>query len=150
LLQLEPDLSPDDIKCKMMSSAEPAINNDGLLAYSPFVQGNGYVSATRAITLGQRGCGNMGLDVNKDINGDHYQGPAIIDENGNTSLPGLDKMQSQTTPEKGMSDIRKWGVKAHIERPSYEWADGNAPGPSILNWERIYLEEKARIEQLKE
>jgi serine protease AprX len=150
LLQLEPDLSPDDIKCKMMSSAEPAINNDGLLAYSPFVQGNGYVSATRAITLGQRGCGNMGLDVNKDINGDHYQGPAIIDENGNTSLPGLDKMQSQTTPEKGMSDIRKWGVKAHIERPRYEWADGNAPGPSILNWERIYLEEKARIEQLKE
>jgi len=151
LLQLEPDLSPDDIKCKLTSSAELAINSDGLLAYSPFQQGSGYVSATRAITLGQRGCGNAGLDIQKDIEGvEHFHGPAIVRDDGTTSLPDLDTMLSPQAPETGLSISRKWGVKEHIERPEYQWKgqseEHNSATP--FDWERAYLQEKARMEAL--
>jgi subtilisin family serine protease len=151
LLQLEPDLTPDDIKCKLMSSAEPALNKDGLLAYSPFAQGHGYVNATRAVTLGERGCGNMELDIQRDIRGEgHFTGPAIVDDNGEVSLPGLATMLSSEPTEKGYSDNRRWGVKAHIERMD------NLPSPPAtstgqaapFDWMEVYLQERALIEEL--
>lgn len=150
LLQLEPDLSPDDIKCKLTTSAEPAINRDGLLTYSPFQQGNGYVSATRAITLGETGCGNAGLDIHKDISGEeHFEGPAIVDDEGNSSLPGLDELLSPETAEKDTGESRRWGAKSHIERPDYrDGEDHRQPPSSGLDWEGIYLEEKAKIERI--
>ncbi|MEJ2531500.1 MAG: S8 family peptidase [Halioglobus sp.] len=146
LLQLEPDLTPDEVKCKLISSAEPAINRDGLLAYSPFEQGYGYVNAGRTVTLGQRDCGDQGLDIHRDMEGlEHFQGPAIVAEDGSVSLPGLRSMVSPVPAEKGLSTTRKWGVKAHIERQ-----DGPAEPPDNdpFNWPQIYLEEKARIEKL--
>jgi serine protease AprX len=149
LLQLEPDLSPDDIKCKLMSSAEPAINSDGLLSYSPFQQGNGYASVTRAITLGQRGCGNVGLDIHKDMTGlEHFQGPGIILEDGSTSLPGLSEMYLGQPSEKGLSKSRKWGVKAHIESKNYDESKQKTASPQPFDWERAYKEEQIRIEEL--
>ncbi|MEH6590775.1 MAG: S8 family peptidase [Halioglobus sp.] len=151
LLQLEPDLSPDDVKCKLMSSAEPAINLDGLLSYSPFEQGSGYVSATRAITLGETGCGNEGLDIDRDMNGEqHFQGPAIVTEDGKTSLPGLDTMVSPELPKQGSSATRRWGAKNHIEHPNYQWDTRNEKQDAPFDWEAVYLQEKARIEQLSE
>ncbi len=149
LLQLEPGLSPDDLKCKLTSSAEPAINSDGLLAYSPFEQGHGYVSATRAVTLGETGCGNLELDIALEIaDEEHFQGPAIVDENGIPSLPGLDAMISPQPAEKGFSLSRKWGVKDHVERgaPPTGTADKAAAHP--FDWHGEYLREKARIEDL--
>jgi len=149
LLQLEPDLSPNDIKCKLMSSAELAINDDGLLAYSPFQQGSGYVNVTRAITLGQRGCGNAGLDIEKDMaNIDHFQGPGIILDDGSTSLPGLKEMYLGVPAEKGLSTSRKWGVKEHIERGKPISGKTERPAKRPFDWESAYLEEQARIEEL--
>ncbi len=149
LLQLEPDLSPDDVKCKLVSSAELAINEDGLLAYSPFQQGNGYASVSRAVTLGQRGCGNADLDIQKDITGeDHYQGPAIILKDGSTSLPGLEEMYSGEPSEKGLSSSRKWGVKAHIERENPSPAEHDPDSNSPFDWSSAYREEKFRMEKL--
>ena len=151
LLQLEPDLSPDDVKCKLLSSAELAINKDGLLAYSPFQQGNGYISATRAVTLGLRGCGNEGLDIQKDMDGtDHFQGPGIVLDDGSTSLPDLELMFLGEPSEKGLSLSRKWGVKAHIERdnPDQNAHDPNIPHP--FDWESAYRNEQLRIEELSE
>lgn len=147
LLQLEPDLTPDQVKCKLTSSAEPAINADGLLAYSPFVQGSGQANIVRAITLGDRDCGNTDLDIYQDMMGQrHYEGPAIIDESGAVSLPGLQDMLSPTPAEKGRSDIRVWGVKAHVERLDPELPpDPNAP----FDWQLLYHQERARIEQLE-
>jgi hypothetical protein len=148
LLQLEPDLSPDDVKCKLISSAEPAINSDGLLAYSPFQQGHGYVSATRAITLGQRDCGNPNLDIKKDLDDiEHFEGPATVNAQGEVTLPGLEKMLSPLPNEKGLSQIRNWGVKAHIERNQEGTLippDANSP----FDWELLYKQEKATIESL--
>ncbi|MBN7795127.1 S8 family peptidase [Parahaliea mediterranea] len=145
LLQLEPDLTPDDVKCKLISSAEFAINRDGRLAYSPFQQGNGYASATRAVTLGKRGCGNVDMDLAQEIdNIQHYEGPAIITEDGSATLPGLSELYAGKPSAKGPSDDRRWGVKAHIERK-------NGPSPeeaSPIDWTQHYLEEKSAIDRL--
>lgn len=145
LLQLEPDLTPDDVKCKLMSSAEPAINRDGKLAYSPFQQGSGAVNAVRAVTLGQRGCGNRELDLGRDIAGEQYfEGPAIIDEEGNASLPGLHRMLADEPSADGLSSDRKWGVKDHIEREN-----ATEPAPDLpFQWLEIYLSERDLIEAL--
>ena len=151
LLQLEPDLTPDDIKCKLMSSAEPALNKDGLLAYSPFVQGHGYVNATRAVTLGEKGCGNQELDIQRDIRGEgHFTGPAIVDDSGEVSLPGLATMLSTEPTEKGYSENRRWGVKDHIERMDNTASPlpGNAGGTAPFDWMEVYLQERALIEEL--
>ncbi len=149
LLQLEPDLSPDDIKCKLTSSAEPAINRDGLLAYTPFVQGHGQVNAQRAVTLGNRGCGNNDLDLNKDIAGvEHYQGPAIVLEGGAVSLPGLEHMISPDPSPDGHSDSRRWGVKAHIERDDPPLTEEELRRETPFDWMQLYREEKSRMENL--
>jgi subtilisin family serine protease len=150
LLQLEPDLTPDDIKCKLITSAEPAINADGLLAYSPFQQGHGYASATRAVTLGQRGCGNKDLDIDRELNkGEPYQGPAIFDAKGNTTLPGLEDMLSPVEAAKGHSDTRRWGVKSHIERQGLgEQGPNSSDTKPPFDWELMYESEKAAIEDL--
>jgi serine protease AprX len=151
LLQLEPDLSPDDIKCKLISSADPAINRDGLLAYSPFQQGRGYLSATRAVTLGEKGCGNAGMDIMVELNGNgHSQGPAIVDEDGNPTLPDLAGMLSPEPAAKGMSDTRKWGAKAHIERMEAKPQPSVTPEatPPPFDWMQVYEQERNTIENL--
>jgi serine protease AprX len=149
LLQLEPELSPDDVKCMLMTSAEPAINRDGLLAYSPFAQGHGYANVTRAVTLGQRGCGNADMPIRADLEGgEHFQGPAIVDSEGSPSLPGLDLMVSPEPTEKGASKSRKWGVKAHIERGGPLLIDPGQKNSSRFDWQELYRQEKSAIENL--
>jgi serine protease AprX len=149
LLQLEPDLTPDELKCKVITSAEPAINRDGMLAYSPFQQGYGYVTATRAVTLGQKGCGNADFDLQADMeNEEHFYGPAIIGEDGAASLPGLQDMVSATSSEKGLSKTRKWGVKDHIERADAEPSDTTLFEKPPFNWQELYLLERTTIERL--
>jgi hypothetical protein len=149
LLQLEPELSPDDVKCKLTSSAEPAINRDGLLAYSPFQQGHGQISATRAVTLGKKGCGNSDLDIEKDMQGiEHYRGPAIVDEKGAVSLPGLVQMVSPLPSASGYSETRKWGVKAHIERSNPPLSEEELGRETPFDWRQLYEDERSRIEEL--
>lgn len=149
LIQLEPDLTPDDLKCKLISSAEPAINRSGKLAYSPFEQGYGYVTANRAVTLGERGCGNLDFDMELDLRfeGNGY-GPATVDDDGSPTLPGLGSMVSSQPSEKGMSNTRKWGVKDHIERLDVELSNGEAANKYNNDWLNLYLEERAVIEKL--
>lgn len=149
LLQLEPGLSPDDIKCKLITSAEPAINRDGKLAYSPFVQGHGYVTAQRAVTLGETGCGNTDLDLQADIEGTkHFYGPAIFTDDAPPTLQNLDNLVSDTPSAKGMSDTRKWGVKDHIERLDEPGLQQPTAEDKALDWLEIYQLEKAAIEAL--
>jgi subtilisin family serine protease len=151
LLQVEPELTADDVKCKLLSSADPAINADGLLSYSPFEQGAGAVSIQRALTLGDTGCGNQGLDLQADMAGEsHFEGPAILAEDGSPTLPGLDHMVAAEPPEKGPSDNRRWGIKAHIERPRTTPGEPDMPADPQrpFDWHGLYLEEKARVEQL--
>ncbi len=146
LLQLEPSLYPNDIKCMLMSSAEPAINPDGSLTYSPFQQGSGYVSATRAVTLGKHGCANLDMNLALDLrSGEHYIGPAILDEQGNNTLPGLSDIYSGQAPAERSKTNLRWGAKAHIERNS-----DTPPENSPIDWLGLYLEEMEAINRLKQ
>lgn len=144
LLEAEPDVSNDDIKCMLMSSAEPAITVDGRLAYSPFLQGSGLVNVSRAITVGDRGCGNEGLKLDEDLSGaDHFQGPAVMaEDSAEPVLPGQNQYISETAPEKGMSDSRRWGPSAHLKRLS----DPSVPSP--IDWLGIYQSNRLRMESL--
>ena len=149
LLQLEPDLTPNDLKCKLLTSAEPAINRDGKLTYSPFQQGYGYVTASRVVTLGKKGCGNLDLDLKADLaNKQHFYGPTTVGKDGAPNLPELEGMVSVTPSEDGLSQNRKWGVKDHIERLETEPFDGAPATGTHFNWQALYVQEKATIEQL--
>ena len=149
LLQLEPSLTPDDIKCKLITSAEPAINEDGSLAYSPFQQGYGYVTATRALLFGQNDCDGSGLDLMADIEDEeHFYGPAIIGEDGGPSLPELRNRVSPQVSEKGLSANRRWGVKDHIEQRPPVTAGSLRSNELRFDWQKLYLQEKAIIDSL--
>jgi serine protease AprX len=75
-------ISPDDVKCKLMSSALSA-TVDGENVYSVFQQGAGLVDAVNAVESDASGCANAGLDIAKDLSGEeHYGGPATMNESG--------------------------------------------------------------------
>ena len=81
LLQEHPQWTPDEVKCRLLTSAKPARNADGDLAYSVFQQGAGLVDGLEALQSNEAGCANLGLDIHKDLAGiEHYQGPARWDE----------------------------------------------------------------------
>ncbi len=90
MLTNDPNLSPDDVKCRLMDSAHAAKNSDDSLAYSIFQQGAGVVNAADAIYSSAQDCANQSLDIAKDLSGEqHYYGPANITEDGDFYIDGL-------------------------------------------------------------
>jgi subtilisin family serine protease len=148
LLQANPELSNDDVKCLIISSAEPAINRDGRLAYSPFTQGAGYANVSRALTLGNTDCEQQTLDIDAAVAGDEQLiGPAERDDKGEPTLPTLKLMLSDKPSEKGLSNDRRWGVSEHLKRLDL----GREPAQVIgvpVNWGRLYEEERQQLERL--
>ena len=83
LLQAEPWLLPDQVKCKLVSTARPAYEKDGTTAYSAFQQGAGLIDITAALSGRDYRCANEGLDVTADLVGKaHFRGPAEQDASG--------------------------------------------------------------------
>lgn len=90
MLTQDPSLTPDEVKCRLMDSANAAFNDKGQLAYSVFQQGAGVVNAKQAINNTTLDCANTGMDITKDLAGEeHYYGPANIDSEGNFYIEGL-------------------------------------------------------------
>lgn len=146
LLQLQPNQTPAELKCRFTTSAELAINADGKLAYSPFQQGYGYVTASRAVLLGAPNCqGPTPADSTAEY--DPY-GPALVEPDGKPSLPGLNDLVSETPSAKGLSTTRKWGVKDHIESGGSPTPTGKTPVDPIFNWHQLYIEEKSQVDRL--
>ena len=84
MLQIDPALTPDEAKCRLMASSRPAVLGDGAHAYSVFQQGFGLVDARATVYESASACANRGIDVALDLSGqEHYQGPARVDESGN-------------------------------------------------------------------
>jgi len=91
VIEANPGISNDDVKCRILASARPAVSDNGELAYSVFQQGAGMVDAMAAVYGTASGCANRGLDINLDITGQiHYGGRANVDENGNYYNMGLE------------------------------------------------------------
>jgi hypothetical protein len=108
------------------------------------------VSASRAVTLGEPHCDIQLPDIKEVMAGSELlQGPAIVDDDGRASLPGLGKMLSPELAAKGLSASRKWGVKAHVERQSVPLATARAPAVDPpFDWLQLYLVERDKMEQL--
>jgi serine protease AprX len=80
MLQAHPALTPDQVKCALMSSARPALDSAGKLAYTVFQQGAGQINAYDAVYSQNYACANQGLSIAADIAGtQHYGGPAHQD-----------------------------------------------------------------------
>ena len=60
MLQSDPTLTPDDVKCRLLASARPAVTSSGTLAYSVFQQGAGLINAVAAVNSSATGCANRG------------------------------------------------------------------------------------------
>ena len=91
MLQENPQLTPDEVKCRLMASASAATNHDGSLAYSVFQQGSGLINAYTAVHGQGENCLGSSLNLKKDLaNEEHYGGPAVQDEDGTYRLSNSD------------------------------------------------------------
>ena len=94
VLQANPDLTPDDVKCRLLRSAKPVVDADGTALYSIFQQGAGLVYAPDAVYGDATGCANVGLDIAADLSGDaHYVGAATQLEDGTFALVNPETQQ---------------------------------------------------------
>src|SRR6185436_14867585 len=97
MLDVNPNLTPDQVKCRLMDSARPAVKPDGTLAYSVFQQGAGLVNAQDAAYSTANGCANVGLNVLLDLsNIKHFGGRANQDADGNYYIMAVSS-SSQTS-----------------------------------------------------
>ena len=91
LLEAEPWLTPDQVKCKLISTARQARDRKGKRAYSAFQQGAGMIDVYAAVHSSNYDCANRGLDVEADFSGKrHFRGPAGMDSRGNFTVDGGD------------------------------------------------------------
>ena len=83
LLEMNPGLSPDDVKCRLIDSAQPVSNQNGTDIESVLRQGAGVVRADLAAMSKAEGCANQGNDVLVDEDGvQHPVGPVRVAEDG--------------------------------------------------------------------
>ena len=110
VLYQNPGLTPDQVKCRIIASGKPAVNNDGTLAYTVFQQGAGLVDARKAVYGTQNNCANQGLNIAAVRNGSqHFKGRAIQLADGTFSLTAPNSYVWQ--------DSYVWG-------DTYIWPDG--------------------------
>ncbi|MEM6545214.1 MAG: S8 family peptidase [Pseudomonadota bacterium] len=140
VLQVEPDVTNDELKCMFTTSAEPAIEIDGRYAYSPFTQGEGLINIQRAITIGFKECGNGVLDLEAELESDqHFYGPAVLSKDAPPALSQQNLYIHERISEKGLSATRRWGVNEHLQRLEEK------PSETPIDWYQIYLQEAARM-----
>jgi hypothetical protein len=130
MIQQDPSLTPNEIKCRLMSSASQAKKQNGELAFSPFAQGAGLINASAAINSTAVGCANSGLNIANDINlRSHYFGPARFNEKTNEFILGEDEQANgviwnneSATPRDEVADGVIWNNESAAPRD--EVADG--------------------------
>lgn len=87
MLQYNPHLTPDDVKCRLIDSASTIADPSTGVAYGPLSQGAGMINAYDAVMSQATGCANVGLDVQADLNGvAHFQGPVFVNDAGELAI----------------------------------------------------------------
>jgi hypothetical protein len=80
-LAANPDLTPDEVKYRLMVTALPWVDIDSDEAlYSVWQQGSGRVNAPDAVFADISGSSNYGMDIFADLAGQHYLGFTYYDE----------------------------------------------------------------------
>ena len=91
LLEAEPALTPDEVKCRLLATARPATDNSGKPVYSVFQQGAGLVDGAAALLSSASACANRGLDLGADLAGsEHFGGRAALRDDGTFHLRDLE------------------------------------------------------------
>jgi serine protease AprX len=81
ILAQNPDLSPEQVKYRIMVTAFPWIDlNSTKALYSIWQQGAGRVNAPDAVFADVEGSANPNLDIWADLAGEHYEGYSYFDE----------------------------------------------------------------------
>jgi serine protease AprX len=131
ILQAQPSLTPNQVKCKLMSSARAAVDGTGKLAYSVFQQGAGAINAYAAVLNYYTSCGNPGLDIAADIAGTkHFGGPAHQKSDGTFYVVDL---SGQPINQQGYL----WN-NGYLWNQGYLWANGYLWSQGYL-WTQGYL-----------
>jgi serine protease AprX len=126
ILQRNGHLSPDDVKCRIIASAQTA-NNGDMITYSPFEQGHGLANAYAAVYSDASGCANIGMDIKKDLEGtQHYAGPTALDANGDFIIVGKDgsvlNEGNQWADLSVLSEGNQWGDLSVLSEGN-QWGD---------------------------
>jgi serine protease AprX len=81
ILAQNPQLTPDQVKYRLMATAFPWVDSQTTDAlYSMWQQGAGRLNVPDAVTTDLDGSANAGMDINADLNSDvHYEGYSIYD-----------------------------------------------------------------------
>ena len=147
VLQAEPGLTPDQVKCKIMSGARPALTTDGTLAYSIFQQGAGLVNAHDSVYGSNYGCANNGLDVKADLDGSiHFGGPANQNEFGEFYLMDMDGYLWRNGGVSGSGYL--WS-NGYLWRNGYLWSAGylwtNSVNADGYLWRNSFAESRGYL-----
>ena len=141
MLQSDPSLAPNDVKCRLLASARPAVSSAGTLAYSIFQQGAGLINAVSAVNSSATGCANRGLNIAADLAGtQHFGGPANEDSHGNYYVMN---MQGSSWGGSQPNDGYYWST-AYNGSQGYTWSEGYAwsqtyPWNQAYTWSSSYL-----------
>ena len=141
MLQSDPSLAPDDVKCRLLASARPAVTSAGTLAYSVFQQGAGLINAVSAVNSSATGCANRGLNIAADLAGtQHFGGPANEDANGNYYIMN---MAGSSWGGSQPNDGYYWST-AYNGSAGYTWSEGYSwsqtyPWNQAYTWNSGYL-----------
>jgi hypothetical protein len=131
MLEAEPGLTPDQVKCKLIAGARPAVNPDGSLAFSVFQQGAGLVNARAAVEATEYDCANRGLDIDADLAGTrHFGGRANQHADGSYYLMGLDGYM--WTDGYTWTDGYAW-TDGYLWTDGFVWTDGYLWTDGTLN-----------------
>ena len=124
VLQADPTLTPDDVKCRLLSSAKPVVDSAGAALYSLFQQGAGLVFAPDAVFSQSTACANVGLDIAADLAGEmHFVGAATQLDDGTFAL------RHPETLELSAGNGATWdGMYAFAQ--GYTWGGAGSGGTS--------------------
>jgi serine protease AprX len=140
MLQNDPSLTPDQVKCKLMASAQPAVNPSNHLAYSIFQQGAGMINVLGATSTSAMNCANQGLNIAADLAGTmHFGGAANETASGSFYLMN---MQNSTPFAADPSDGYSWsgaapGTQGYTWSDAYLWTKGTTWSQAYL-WTKSY------------
>jgi serine protease AprX len=134
MIQANPTLTPDTVKCRLLASARAAATVAGQMAYSIFQQGAGFINAPSAVYSSAVGCANQRLNITADLAGtQHFGGPANQDAFGNYYVMNLD---GSTWGASLFGDGYTWSrgfswTQGYTWSKAYSWSSG-------YTWSRGY------------
>ena len=122
MLQSDPALTPDQVKCRLLASAAPAVTSSRTLAYSVFQQGAGLINAVSAVNSSATNCANVGLNISADLAGtEHFGGPANQAANGDYYIMNMAGPTWSTAPQ--AADGYSWDQGYAFDQ-GYSWSQG--------------------------